>query len=87
MRTKLKSRLAVGSSFFLYLATATVSQGVFALGYWLLLAPLSTFGWNRAYLLSALVLSVVLPLVALPAAWAQLLWPAALPQLRSRGGT
>jgi hypothetical protein len=79
MRTRLKSRLAVGSSFFLYLAAATVSQGVFALGYWLLLAPLSTFGWNRAYLLSALVLSVVLPLVALPAAWAQLLWPAALP--------
>jgi hypothetical protein len=69
----------VGSSFFLYLAAATACQSIFALGYWLLLAPLSTFGWNRAYLLGALVLSVVLPLVALPAAWAQLLWPAALP--------
>jgi hypothetical protein len=63
----------------LYLAAATVCQGVFALGYWLLLARLSTFGWNRAYLLSALMLSVALPLVALPTAWAQLLWPAALP--------
>jgi hypothetical protein len=52
---------------------------VFALCYWLLLAPLSTFGWNRAYLLGALLLSVVLPLVALPATWAQLLWPTVLP--------
>ncbi|WP_233636123.1 POTRA domain-containing protein [Hymenobacter setariae] len=69
----------MGSSFFLYLAAATACQGVFALGYWLLLAQLSTFAWNRAYLLSALVLSAVLPLVALPAAWSQLLWPAALP--------
>ncbi len=69
----------MGSSLFLYLAAATACQGVFALCYWLLLAPLSTFGWNRAYLLGTLVLSVVLPLVALPAAWAQLLWPAALP--------
>lgn len=69
----------MGSSFFLYLAAATACQAAFGLFYWLLLAPLSTFGWNRAYLLSALVLSAVLPLVALPAAWAQLLWPAALP--------
>jgi hypothetical protein len=69
----------VGSSLFLYLAAATACQGVFALCYWLLLAPLSTFGWNRAYLLGALVLSAVLPLVALPLAWAQLLWPAVLP--------
>jgi len=79
MKTRPKIRAAVGSSFFLYLASATACQGVFALCYWLLLAPLSTFGWNRAYLVSALVLSMVLPLVALPAAWAQLLWPAALP--------
>jgi hypothetical protein len=79
MRTRLKIRAAVGSSFFLYLAAATACQGVFTLCYWLLLAPLSTFGWNRAYLVSALVLSVVLPLVALPAAWAQLLWPAVRP--------
>jgi hypothetical protein len=69
----------VGSSFFLYLAAATACQAAFGLFYWLLLAPLSTFTWNRAYLLSALVLSAVLPLVALPAAWIQLLWPAALP--------
>jgi hypothetical protein len=67
----------VGSGFFLYLAAATACQGLFALGYWLLLARLSTFTWNRAYLLGALVLSVALPLVALPTAWAQLLWPAA----------
>ncbi|MDJ0366829.1 POTRA domain-containing protein [Hymenobacter sp. H14-R3] len=65
----------MGSGFFWYLAAATACQGVFALGYWLLLAPLSTFGRNRAYLLGTLVLSVALPLVALPAAWAQLLWP------------
>jgi hypothetical protein len=69
----------VGSSLFLYLAAATACQAAFGLFYWLLLARLSTFGWNRAYLLGALVLSVVLPLVALPAAWVQLLWPAALP--------
>jgi hypothetical protein len=69
----------VGSSFFLYLAAATACQAAFGLFYWLLLAPLSTFGSNRAYLLSALVLSAVLPLVALPTIWAQLLWPAALP--------
>ena len=79
MKTRLKIRPAVGSNFFLYLAAATACQGMFALGYWLLLAQLSTFTWNRAYLLGALVLSVVLPLVALPAAWAQWLWPAALP--------
>lgn len=79
MRTRLKTRPAVGSGWLLYLAAATGCQAVFALFYGLVLARLSTFGWNRAYLLSALVLSVVLPLVALPAAWAQLLWPAALP--------
>jgi hypothetical protein len=60
----------------LYLAAATGCQAIFALFYWLVLARLTTFGWNRAYLLSALVLSVALPLVALPAAWAQLIWPA-----------
>ena len=69
----------MGNSFFLYLAAATACQAVFGLFYWLVLATLSSFSWNRAYLLSALVLSAVLPLVALPAAWAQLLWPATLP--------
>jgi hypothetical protein len=67
------------SGWLLYLAAATGCQAVFGLFYWLVLARLSTFGWNRAYLLSTLVLSVALPLVALPAAWAQLLWPATLP--------
>jgi hypothetical protein len=65
----------VGSSWLLYLAAATGCQAVFALFYRLVLARLTTFGWNRAYLLSALALSVALPLVALPAAWAQLVWP------------
>jgi hypothetical protein len=64
------------SGWLLYLAAATGCQAVFALFYWLVLARLTTFGWNRAYLLSTLVLSVALPLVALPAAWAQLIWPA-----------
>ncbi|MGI4832875.1 MAG: POTRA domain-containing protein [Janthinobacterium lividum] len=53
----------------LYLAAATGCQLVFALLYRLVLASLSTFGWNRAYLLSALVLSTLLPLLAPPAAW------------------
>jgi hypothetical protein len=79
MTTRPKTQLAVGSGWLLYLAAATGCQMVFALFYGLVLARLSTFGWNRAYLLSALVLSAVLPLVALPAAWAQLLWPATLP--------
>jgi hypothetical protein len=78
MTMRPKIQLAVGSSFFLYLAAASVCQAAFGLFYQLL-ARLSTFGWNRAYLLGALGLSVVLPLVALPAAWAQLLWPATLP--------
>lgn len=69
----------MGSGWLLYLAAATGCQAVFALFYGLVLARLSTFGWNRAYLLGALVLSVGLPLVALPTTWAQLLWPAALP--------
>ncbi|RZK50966.1 MAG: hypothetical protein EOO59_15695 [Hymenobacter sp.] len=63
------------SSWLLYLAAATGCQAVFALCYWLALARLSTFAWNRAYLLSSLALGAVLPLVALPAAWAPLLWP------------
>ena len=65
------------SGLLLYLAAATGCQAVFALFYRLVLAQLTTFGWNRAYLLSALVLSVGLPLMALPAAWAQLIWPVA----------
>jgi len=66
----------MSSAWVLYLAAATACQAVAALFYWLVLARLSTFGWNRAYLLSALVASLALPLVALPAAWAQLMWPA-----------
>ncbi len=66
----------MSSGWLLYLAAATSCQAVFALFYWLVLARLSTFGWNRAHLLSSLFLSVALPLVALPAAWAQVIWPA-----------
>jgi hypothetical protein len=69
----------VSSGWLLYLAAATGCQAVFGFFYGLVLARLSTFAWNRAYLLSALGLSVGLPLVALPAAWAQWLWPAAQP--------
>jgi hypothetical protein len=69
----------VSSGWLLYLAAATGCQAILALFYWLVLARLSTFAWNRAYLLGALGLSVGLPPVALPAAWAQLLWPAAQP--------
>lgn len=64
------------SEFGWYLAAATTCQAAFALGYWLLLARLTTFGLNRAYLLAALLLSVALPLLPLPAAWAAWLGPA-----------
>ena len=67
----------MSSGWLLYLAAATGCQAVFALFYWLVLARLSAFGWNRAYLLGSLVLSLALPVVALPTAWAQLVWPVA----------
>lgn len=76
MTTRPKARPAVGSGLW-YLAAATACQAVFALFYRLVLARLTAFGWNRAYLLGALALSVGLPLLALPTAWAHLLWPAA----------
>ncbi|NML66433.1 hypothetical protein HHL22_14570 [Hymenobacter sp. RP-2-7] len=57
------------SAWLLYLAAATGCQLAFALLYWLALAPLRTFGWNRAYLLGALGLSTLLPLLAPPATW------------------
>ncbi|RZL16017.1 MAG: hypothetical protein EOO62_02475 [Hymenobacter sp.] len=66
----------MSSSWLLYLTAATGCQAVFALFYGLGLTQLSTFGWNRAYLLSSLAMSAALPLLALPAAWAQLIWPA-----------
>ena len=68
---------AVSSGLFPYLTAATGCQAVFALFYRLVLARLTTFGLNRAYLLGALTLSVGLPLVALPVAWAQAIWPVA----------
>ena len=72
-----KIRRAMSSNWLWYLVAATACQAVFALLYWLVLAQLSAFSWNRAYILSTLVLSLVLPVVALPNAWALLVWPAA----------
>jgi hypothetical protein len=69
--------VTVGSGWLWYLVAATSCQAAFAACYWLGLSRLSTFGWNRAYLLSSLVLSLLLPLVALPATWVQLVWPVA----------
>lgn len=63
------------SAWLRYLAAATVCQAVLALFYALALARLSAFRLNRAYLLGALLVSVGLPLVALPSAWAQWLGP------------
>jgi hypothetical protein len=65
----------MSSDWLLYLAAVTGCQVLFALFYQVVLARLSTFAANRAYLLGALLASVLLPLVALPHAWAQLLWP------------
>ena len=50
----------------LYLAEASFCLAVFALTYRLLLARLTYFAWNRAYLLGALAASVFLPLPAFP---------------------
>ncbi|OGX84950.1 POTRA domain-containing protein [Hymenobacter glacialis] len=54
------------SSFLLYLAEASFCLAVFALAYRLLLARLTYFTANRAYLLGALAASVVIPLLAFP---------------------
>ena len=67
----------MSSNWLLYLAAVTGCQALFALFYQVVLARLSTFAANRAYLLGALLASVLLPLVALPEAWAQLLGPTA----------
>ncbi|MBF9237195.1 hypothetical protein I2I05_07280 [Hymenobacter sp. BT683] len=54
------------SSTLLYLAEASFCLAVFALAYRLLLARLTYFAGNRAYLLGALAASVVIPLLAFP---------------------
>ena len=54
------------NSLLLYLAEASFCVVVFSLTYRLLLAGLTHFAWNRAYLVGALVASLLLPL---------LLWP------------
>ena len=59
------------NSLLLYLFQASLCVAVFSLTYRLLLARLTEFAWNRAYLLGALVASTVLPLLSWPglAAW------------------
>ncbi|MGY3087804.1 hypothetical protein ACVWYF_000830 [Hymenobacter sp. UYAg731] len=59
------------TSLLLYLAEASFCLAIFALAYRLLLAGLTYFAANRAYLLGALGTSVLLPLLAFPglAAW------------------
>ncbi|GAA4354651.1 hypothetical protein GCM10023185_16670 [Hymenobacter saemangeumensis] len=54
------------TSLLLYLAEASFCLAVFALAYRLLLARLSTFGANRAYLLGSMTASLLLPLLAFP---------------------
>ncbi|MCC3154637.1 POTRA domain-containing protein [Hymenobacter sp. BT770] len=54
------------TSTLLYLAEASFCLAVFALTYRLLLARLTYFAWNRAYLLGALAASVLLPFLAFP---------------------
>ncbi|WP_035566694.1 POTRA domain-containing protein [Hymenobacter sp. IS2118] len=56
----------MASSFLRYLAEASFCLAVFALAYRLLLARLTSFTANRAYLLGALAASMVIPLLALP---------------------
>ena len=54
------------TSTLLYLTEATFCLAVFALTYRLLLARLTYFAWNRAYLLGTLAASVLLPFLAFP---------------------
>ena len=58
--------MAMPNSFFIYLAEVSFCLLVFSALYRVLLARLTHFAWNRAYLVGALVASGVLPL---------LLWP------------
>ncbi|GAB2875136.1 M56 family metallopeptidase [Hymenobacter ruber] len=67
------------TSLLLYLAEASFCLIIFALAYRLLLAGLTHFVWNRAYLLGALATSVVIPLLAFPGLAAWLANPAAAP--------
>lgn len=54
------------ASALLYLAEVSFCLAVFALTYRLVLARLTYFAWNRAYLLGALLASVLIPFVAFP---------------------
>ncbi|GAB3863918.1 hypothetical protein GCM10028824_00770 [Hymenobacter segetis] len=69
------------TSLLLYLAEASFCLAVFALAYRLLLAGLTYFVWNRAYLLGALATSVVIPLLAFPGLATWLTNPAAAPSV------
>ena len=70
---------AMLTSFLLYLAEASFCLVIFALTYRLLLAGLTYFTWNRAYLLGALFASVVIPLLAFPGLATWLANPATAP--------
>ena len=67
------------TSLLLYLAEASFCLAVFALTYRLLLAGLTYFAWNRAYLLGALAMSVAIPLLTFPGLAAWLANPATAP--------
>ena len=67
------------TNFLFYLAEASFCLAIFAITYRLLLAGLTYFAWNRAYLLGALALSVVIPLLAFPGLASWLANPAAAP--------
>jgi hypothetical protein len=60
-------------SVFQYLIESTLYISAFLIIYKLLFAGLTHFTWMRLYLLVSLVLSVLLPLITLPAQWYQTL--------------
>ena len=53
------------NDFFIYLAKSTISLMIFALAYRFLFTRLTYFQWRRVYLLSALILSCIIPLIPL----------------------
>ena len=56
----------MGISLFTYLIESTICIGAFYLLYKLLLSRLTHFEWNRFYLVTAVLLSIVIPLIHIP---------------------
>lgn len=54
------------SNFLVYLVETSFCLAVFSLSYWLFFSNLTLFKWNRLYLLVALGLSLIVPLIAFP---------------------